>query len=152
MQSSKLGYQTWVIAMYLMTTSLKGVSSMKLHRDLRGDSEDGLAPGPPGSARCGGGNGIDPFDGPIEADETYIGGKVKNMHEWQRVKRGGMRGTVGKVGIVGNEGPEDEEDSGRRDQEPDRRRGLRRRTHDRQDQALHRRVRAPTGRSRTTRA
>lgn len=34
MQSSKLGYQVWVIAMYLMTTSLKGVSSMKLHRDL----------------------------------------------------------------------------------------------------------------------
>ena len=34
MESSKLGYQTWAIATYLLTTSLKGVSSMKLHRDL----------------------------------------------------------------------------------------------------------------------
>ena len=34
MEGSKLGYQTWAIAIYLVTTSLKGVSSMKLHRDL----------------------------------------------------------------------------------------------------------------------
>ena len=34
MQSSKLGYQTSAIAPYLVTTNLKGVSSMKLHRDF----------------------------------------------------------------------------------------------------------------------
>ena len=34
MQDSKLGYQEWAIAVYLFNTSLKGVSSMKLHRDL----------------------------------------------------------------------------------------------------------------------
>ena len=34
MEASKLGYQVWIIATYLMTTSLKGVSSMKLHRDM----------------------------------------------------------------------------------------------------------------------
>ena len=34
MEGSKLGYQAWAIANYLVTTSLKGVSSMKLHRDL----------------------------------------------------------------------------------------------------------------------
>ena len=34
MESSKLGYQVWAIATYLLTTSLKRVSSMKLHRDL----------------------------------------------------------------------------------------------------------------------
>ena len=34
MQSSNLGYQKWVIAIYMITTSLKGVSSMKLHREL----------------------------------------------------------------------------------------------------------------------
>ena len=34
MQSSKVPLQKWVIAMYLLSTSLKGVSSMKLHRDL----------------------------------------------------------------------------------------------------------------------
>lgn len=34
MQSSKVPLQKWVIAMYLLSRSLKGVSSMKLHRDL----------------------------------------------------------------------------------------------------------------------
>ena len=34
MQSSKLNYRTWALAIYLLTTNLKGVSSMKLHRDL----------------------------------------------------------------------------------------------------------------------
>ena len=34
MTESKLGYQVWVIAIYLLTSGLKGVSSMKLHRDL----------------------------------------------------------------------------------------------------------------------
>ena len=34
MEGSKLGCQTWALAAYLLTTNLKGVSSMKLHRDL----------------------------------------------------------------------------------------------------------------------
>ena len=34
MEASNLGFQIWAIAMYLMSTSLKGVSSMHLHRDL----------------------------------------------------------------------------------------------------------------------
>ena len=34
MHASNIGYQEWAIAIYLMTTSLKGVSSMKLLRDL----------------------------------------------------------------------------------------------------------------------
>ena len=34
LQGSHLGYQIWALAIYLLTTSLKGQSSMKLHRDL----------------------------------------------------------------------------------------------------------------------
>ena len=34
MESTKLGYQTWAIIVYMATTSLKGVSSMKIHREL----------------------------------------------------------------------------------------------------------------------
>ena len=100
MQSSKLGFQTWLVAMYLLTTSLKGVSSMKLHRDLGVTQKTAwhLAHRLREMWRR---NGVDPFDGPVEADETYFGGKTKNMHEWQRVKRGGARGTAGKVGVVG---------------------------------------------------
>ncbi len=34
MQASNLGYRVWAIAIYLVTTGIKGTSSMKLHRDL----------------------------------------------------------------------------------------------------------------------
>ena len=34
MQDSKLPLSKWALAFYLCTTNLKGVSSMKLHRDL----------------------------------------------------------------------------------------------------------------------
>ena len=34
MQSSKLGFQVWAFAIYLLMTNLKGISSMKLHREL----------------------------------------------------------------------------------------------------------------------
>ena len=35
MQSSKLGLDKWGMAIFLLCTSLKSVSSMKLHRDLK---------------------------------------------------------------------------------------------------------------------
>ena len=34
MECSMVGYQDWIIAMFLTMTSLRGVSSVKLHRDL----------------------------------------------------------------------------------------------------------------------
>ena len=49
MQSTKLPYRTWVLAIYFMITNLKSVSSIKLHRDLGGDAEDSPASGPPAS-------------------------------------------------------------------------------------------------------
>ena len=34
MSRAKLDYRTWAIAAYLLVTNLKGISSMKLHREL----------------------------------------------------------------------------------------------------------------------
>ena len=43
-----------------------------------------------------------PFAGPIEIDETYIGGKRRNMTNAERKKLAGTgRGAVGKVAVVG---------------------------------------------------
>ena len=45
-------------------------------------------------------SGIEQFSGPVEADETYIGGKRKNMPKSKRAKLTG-RGSVGKTAVVG---------------------------------------------------
>ncbi len=34
MEGTKLGYQTWALATYLLTTGIKGTSSLKLNRDV----------------------------------------------------------------------------------------------------------------------
>ena len=34
MEGSKLGHRKWAIAIYMMSTSLKATSSMKIHREL----------------------------------------------------------------------------------------------------------------------
>ena len=97
MGNSHLPLRKWVFAIYLHLTSLKGVSSMKLHRDIgvpqktawfmlqrirkAWESDDG------------------PFAGPIEVDETYMGGKERNKHKSKKIKAG--RGTVGKTAVVG---------------------------------------------------
>ena len=99
MHASNVGYRVWAMAIYLLTTNLKGVSSMKLRRDLKvtqktawmlahkiREAFDDDVP--------------NLFGGPVESDEAYIGGKRKN---WSKSKRKAVtaRGTHGKTAVVG---------------------------------------------------
>ena len=102
MQSSKLGYQKWAIATYQMCTNLKGVSSMKHHRDLK--VRQATAWHMMQRIREAWDAGPGPFRGPVEVDETFVGGLEKSKPAHKKLRAG--RGTVGKVAVVGARGRE----------------------------------------------
>ena len=99
--SSNVSLRKWAFAIYLCLTSLKSISSMKLHRDIKVSQptawfmlhriREAWADELPGG-----------FSGPVEADESYVGGRRRNMSNARRKALANTgRGAVGKTAIVG---------------------------------------------------
>ena len=99
LERSHVTLRQWVYAIYLEMTSLQGISGMKLHREIgvsyktawfllhrireAWKQEKAFL-----------------FDGPVEVDETYVGGLRKNMPKAKRETLTG-RGPSGKSAVVG---------------------------------------------------
>ena len=99
MAESKLSYREWALGIYLLATNLKGVSSMKLHRDLNVTQKTAWFMAH--RLRENFHRQQNVFAGPVEIDETFVGGKARNMHAHKRKQVIKGRGTVGKTAVVG---------------------------------------------------
>jgi len=102
MEGSKLGYQTWLVAAYILSTSLKSVSSTKLARDL--DISQRTAWFLAHRLRAALDVQHPRFEGPVEVDETYVGGRHRNKPRAVRDRMAlemGWGGAAGKEPVVG---------------------------------------------------
>ena len=102
---TNLPLRKWALALYLELTSLKSIASTKLASDIGGVSQPAAwfmlhrIREAWNRNNSGGVNGR-PFTGPVEVDESYFGGKRRNMSKSKQAELTG-RGPVGKVAVTG---------------------------------------------------
>jgi transposase-like protein len=99
-EDSPIGLDQWLAAIWMIANAKNGVSSYEIHRAIgvtqktawfmlhriRLAMQDGDFSG---------------MDGEVEVDETFIGGKARNMHKGKREAVIQGRGTVGKTAVMG---------------------------------------------------
>ncbi len=102
-EDSAVSLDKWLTAMWLVANCKNGVSSYEVARDLKVTQKTAWFMLQRIRYAMHHGS-IDKMTGEVEADETFIGGKARNMHADKRtVKMGGGKGAgmVGKIAVMG---------------------------------------------------
>ena len=99
-ESSKLPLRKWFMAIYILTSNKKGISSMQLAKDLHITQKTAWFL----TQRIRETFTIrtnDKLTGEVELDETFVGGKNKNRHWNKKAKKCQGRSFVDKVPVLG---------------------------------------------------
>jgi hypothetical protein len=101
-EDSPLGLDKWLMATWMLTNCKNGISSYEVSRDLGVTQKSAwfmlhrirLAMQEVNPAKLGG-------SGPVEIDETFVGGKVRFMHKRKHEKGMSYAGGNGKAIVLG---------------------------------------------------
>ena len=99
-EGSKTSLYQWFMAIFLVTSHKKGISSIQLAKDLGVTQKTAWFM----LQRIRENFGIeskDKFDGEVELDETFVGGKNKNRHKNKKVKNSQGRSFKDKTPVMG---------------------------------------------------
>src|SRR6266542_1853755 len=98
-EDSPLGLDKWLPVMWMLVNSKNGISSWEIHRALGVTQKTAWFMLQRG--RLAMQSGIGKLSGHVEVDETFIGGKARNMHASKRAEKIQGRGTTGKTIVLG---------------------------------------------------
>jgi transposase-like protein len=90
----------WFYAVYLMASTRCGISAKQIQRETGVTYKTAWRMFKQIRSMLTDDDG-DPLSGEVEADETFVGGKAKNMHKKKREQKIQGRGTVGKTVVAG---------------------------------------------------
>ena len=99
-EDSPIPLDKWLAAIWMIANDKNGVSSYEIHREIGVTQKTAwfmlhrirLA------MQTG---TFQKLSGQVESDETYIGGKARNMHKWRKAREIKGRGTAGKAIVMG---------------------------------------------------
>jgi transposase-like protein len=100
-EDSPLGLDKWFVAVWCIANAKNGISSHELRRALGVTQKSAWFMLHRVRLAMQTGSFRKPLEGEVEADETFIGGRMKFMHKSKRAAKPKGRGTVGKVIVQG---------------------------------------------------
>jgi transposase-like protein len=111
-EDSPIPLEKWLPAVWMLVNDKNGISSWELHRALKVTQKTAwfMLHRIRAALKSGGFEKLGTTGGPVEVDETFVGGKVQNMHKNRRIamqkarselRNSEVSGRVGKTVVMG---------------------------------------------------